>query len=138
MRSVLIVEDDLTIADMLQEALETSGYSVSGIARTVEDAIHSFEIKPSRFAIIDVNLADGDLGADVGMRLRASAKIGIIFSTGSDDPGITHLMGDAVMTKPYRLDDVARGLKIVGELAEFGQTALPFPRSFRLLSPVVT
>ena len=34
MVSVLIVEDDLLIADLLQEALEADEYQVTGIART--------------------------------------------------------------------------------------------------------
>jgi hypothetical protein len=46
-------------------------------------------------------------------------------------------VGDAVMKKPYRLTDVGRGLKIVGEMTQFGQTQLVFPRNFRLLDPAV-
>jgi DNA-binding response OmpR family regulator len=138
MRSVLIVEDDLLLADIHQDALTTASYTVSGIAQTVEEAILSVECQPPHFAIIDVNLANGDAGADVGMHLRATAKIGIIFSTGHNDPEVNHLMGDAVLTKPYRLEDMARGLEIIGELAEFGQTDLAFPPNFRLLGPALT
>ena len=38
MASVLIVEDDLMIADYLEEILVGGGYSVCGVARTVSDA----------------------------------------------------------------------------------------------------
>jgi response regulator of citrate/malate metabolism len=39
MKAVLIIEDDLEIADMLEEVLRDDGFDVCGIARTVEDAL---------------------------------------------------------------------------------------------------
>jgi len=45
--------------------------------------------------------------------------------------------GDAVMTKPYRLTDVGRGLEIIDELARLGRTRLPLPPNFRLLAPAI-
>jgi hypothetical protein len=35
----VIIADDLVMADMLEEALVTSGYAVCGIARTIEKAV---------------------------------------------------------------------------------------------------
>jgi DNA-binding response OmpR family regulator len=131
---VLIVEDDIAIADLLQEALEDDGYRVTGIARTVGEALTAAREQQPDFAVIDVHLAKGGLGTDVGACLRKTTKIGIIFSTGNEHgENLTTLEGDAVLTKPYRLDDVGRSLKIIHELAQFGQTQLVFPRGFRLL-----
>jgi DNA-binding response OmpR family regulator len=138
MLDVLIVEDDISIADLLQRALEVDGYRVSGTARTVKEAIAAFEDHEPHFAIIDVHLAQGDLGSAVGARLRRTTTVGIMFSTGSDDENLTAVEGDAVLMKPYRLSDVGRGLKIIGEIAQFGQTQLAHPRNFRLLTPAVT
>jgi DNA-binding response OmpR family regulator len=131
---VLIVEDDLTIADMLQEVLEAEGYRVSGIARTVDAAIELIELHQPDFAVIDLCLADGGLGTDVGAYLRATTKVGILYSTGNDSNALTVHLGDAVMTKPYRLTDVGYALKILSDLAETGQTRSKWPRNFRLLS----
>ena len=39
MPTILIVEDDLMIADMLEEILVDAGYTVCGIARTVTEAV---------------------------------------------------------------------------------------------------
>jgi DNA-binding response OmpR family regulator len=138
MLDVLIVEDDFSIADLLQRALEAEGYRVTGIACTVEEAIAAAEEHEPHFAVIDVHLAHGGLGIDVGARLRKTTTIGIMFSTGNDNKTLTTRDGDAVMTKPYRMSDVGRGLKIIGELARFGQTQLTHPRNFRLLSPAMT
>jgi len=135
MFDVLIVEDDLSIADLLQEVLEADGYRVSGIARTVQEAIAAAEEHEPHFAVIDIHLAHGGLGTDVGVQLRKKTSAGILFSTGNDNPNLTTIEGDAVITKPYQLRDVGRGLRIIGDLALSGQTELPHPRNFRLLSP---
>jgi DNA-binding response OmpR family regulator len=135
-KNVLIVEDDLSVADLLQMALEVDGYHVTGIARTVAQAVKAAERHPPDFAVVDVYLAKGGLGTDVGARLRQMKNIGILFSTGNDRiEKLTLLVGDAVMTKPYQLADVGRGLEIIDELTQFGQTQLVFPRNFRLLDP---
>jgi DNA-binding response OmpR family regulator len=136
MTSVLIVEDDLSIADLLQEALEADGYDVCAVARTVEAAIEAARGVDLDFAVIDIHLADGGLGTEVGAHLRQTTRAGIIFSTGNDNiANLTTHEGDAVMTKPYRLRDMGRSLKIIDEIAHSGKTGLAFPRSFRLLEP---
>jgi len=131
---VLIVEDDLSIADLLEGELEVAGYSICGIARTTSEAVASAEQHEPDFAIIDIRLANGDLGTDVAAHLRRTTKAGIIFSTGnSNDLSVMSPLGDAVMTKPYRMSDVGRGLKIIDEVARSGHSAIIFPRNFQLL-----
>ena len=135
MLNVLIVEDDLTIADLLQEALEDDGFHVTGVARTTQEAVESIERKRPDAAVVDIRLANGDLGTDVGAYLRAKTGTRIMFSTGnSNDSDQISDCGDAVMTKPYRLSDVGRGLRIIDEISEFGETKIKFPRNFRLLA----
>lgn len=137
MLSVLIVEDDISIADMLQEAVEIGGYSVIGIACNVDDAMNILNQRTPDFAIVDVHLENGDLGTDVTTYLRKNTTISILFSTGSaNDPELTKADGDAVITKPYLMSDVRQGLEILTQIATSGQTLLKFPRSFRLLEPV--
>lgn len=135
MSDVLVVEDDLLIADLLQSALEAEGHRVSGVARTVAEAKQAAERHPPDFAVIDIRLANGDLGTAVGAYLRTTAADpGIVYSTGnSTDMGLSKSDGDAVMTKPYRLRDMARGLEIITQWRQSGQTHLSFPRNFRLL-----
>jgi DNA-binding response OmpR family regulator len=137
MVSVLIVEDDLLIADMLQEALEADKYLVTGIARTVQESVLLADRHCPDVAIIDLHLAKGDMGTSVAAHLRDTSKTKILFSTGnSDHVASLEAYGDAVMTKPYHLRDVGRALAIIDELARYGQTDLAFPRSFRLLALV--
>jgi DNA-binding response OmpR family regulator len=137
MVSVLIVEDDLLIADMLQEALEADKYLVTGIARTVQEAVLLADRYFPDVAIVDLHLANGDLGTSVAAHLRDTSKTKILFSTGNSDHVVSlEAYGDAVMTKPYLLRDVGKALAIIDELARHGRTDLAFPRSFRLLALV--
>jgi DNA-binding response OmpR family regulator len=139
MPKVLIVEDDLIIADLLQEALEADGYHVTGVARTTKEAVRSAEQHRPDLAVIDIRLADGSLGTDVGAFLRATTTAGIMFSTGNNNEHYRmEGHGDAVMIKPYRLSDVGQGLRIIAQLAQFGQTSIKFPRNFRLLAPCLS
>ncbi len=136
MLNVLIVEDDLSIADLLQESLEADGYHVTGIARTIDEAVLSAKAEHPDVAVVDVRLANGDMGTDLAARLPPGTSTRIMFSTGnSNDRRLLSTCGDAVMTKPYRLSDVGRGLDIIAELARCGQTKLEFPRNFQLLAP---
>jgi CheY-like chemotaxis protein len=132
MSTVLIVEDDLAIADLLQEALEASGFTVTEIARTVAEAVAAAAHHHTDFAVIDVHLANGDRGTDVAAHLRRIGGIGVILSTGYDIDGLDVAHADAIMVKPYRMSDVARGLAIIGEIAATGTSALPFPHKFKL------
>lgn len=76
MSDVLVVEDDLLIADLLKAALEADGYNVSGVARTVAEGKESAERHPPNFAVIDIRLADGNLGTELGAYLRNTTRTG--------------------------------------------------------------
>jgi CheY-like chemotaxis protein len=134
MLRVLVLEDDLSIADLLSEALEASGHIVTGIATTIDEALEMFELDPCDCAIIDIHLASGDCGRDAARLLRNVANIGVIFSTGNDDPTLSAAHGDAVFVKPYRMRDVGRAIEIINDFRALGRTNMPFPRNFRCLS----
>ncbi len=136
MRDVLIVEDDLMIADLLQETLEENNYHVVGIARTVSDAVTLTCKHHPDIAVVDIRLALGDLGTDIVAQLPDGKRPAILFSTGSTEgPHLSTAEGDAVLIKPYGLPDAVRAIDIITELVESGKTSLPFPRNFRLLHP---
>src|SRR3954469_11534780 len=117
MLTVLIVEDDLPIAELLQDTLEIDGYSVTGVARTIDDAVLLTKQTSPDVAIVDICLANGDSGTDFRARLGEAIYPKIMFSTGSNtDDELLNSYGDAVMTKPYRLDDVGQRLGIIDEM----------------------
>jgi DNA-binding response OmpR family regulator len=136
MPSVLIVEDDLMIADMTEEFLIASGYSVCGIARTVDAAIALARTHRPDLAIIDLRLAGGGLGTDVAAELRKSMKTGILFASGNISQfDLTSENGDGSLVKPYLTKDLLGCLSIVSDIVATGTSSLPHPRGFRLLKP---
>ena len=131
---VLIVEDDFMIADMSEDMLVHEGYDVCGIAATVEAAVSLGLLHKPDLALIDFRLADGGLGTEVAIRLRAKSRIGVLYATGnSKHIAFQDAEGEACLAKPYQAQDLMRGLKIVAEFVATGNSALSFPRGFHLL-----
>lgn len=139
MLKVLIAEDELMIADLLEESLSVSGYEVCGIARTVDHAVALADLHKPDLAVLDVRLARGDRGPDIARRLSGRGTIGILYATGDDarHSTLTLADGSAAITKPYQVEDVARALIIVREIMTLGTATPPFPQGFRLLLPRV-
>lgn len=135
MLKVLIVEDDLMIAETAQEVLIDAGYDVCGIARTVVEAVEIGKRHHPDLAIIDVRLADGGNGTDVVARLGQIGALGILYATGNiATAGLTNAIGHAALAKPYRCDDLLRALQIVAGIVATGVAAGPFPPGFQVLT----
>jgi DNA-binding response OmpR family regulator len=134
MLKILIVEDDLMLADFAEELLVEHGYKVSGIARTVGDAVARIRHSTPDLVILDLRLADGGLGTEVAAQLVEHSRPGILYVTGNmSQVVLTH--GDACLAKPYRSVDLLRGLQIVAEIVATGKAQPPFPQGFHLLHP---
>ena len=134
MLKVLIVEDDLMLADFAEEILVERGYEVCGIARTVTDAVALARHARPDLVVLDLRLADGGLGTEVAAQLSAPDRPGILYVTGNmSQVALTH--GDACLAKPYRAVDLLRGLEIVSGIIATGEAQPPFPQGFQLLHP---
>lgn len=134
MLKVLIVEDDLMIADMSEDVLVQHGYEVCGIGRTVGQAVTLGRHHNPDLAIIDMRMADGGLGTEVAAQLADIDRLGILYVTGNVSSGkLDNAHGHACLAKPYRFADLLRSLEIVVELVDTGQASLPFPDGFRVL-----
>jgi DNA-binding response OmpR family regulator len=132
MLKVLIVEDDLMLADFAEEILVERGYEVTGIARTAAEAVALARHAKPELVILDLRLADGGLGTEVAAQLQPLCRPGILYVTGNmSQVALTH--GHACLAKPYRAVDLVRGLEIVAEIAATGKAQPPFPKGFQLL-----
>jgi DNA-binding response OmpR family regulator len=126
MASVMIAEDDLLVADMLEETLIKGGYDVCGIARTVDKAVELGERHRPDLAILDIRLADGGLGTEILPRLTSAGNMGVLYASGYVLPSMTKADGAAVIKKPYHPDEVLRALKIVEQIVLTGNAPRPF------------
>src|ERR1700722_4755344 len=107
MLKVLIAEDDLLIADMAEELLTDHGYEVCGIGRNVADTLTLARHHKPDLAILDMRLADGDLGTRIADELADVDRLGILYVTGNV-AAVTSAAahGHACLAKPYRTGDL--------------------------------
>jgi two-component sensor histidine kinase/ActR/RegA family two-component response regulator len=134
MLKVMIAEDDLLLADMLEEVLVDNGYKVCGIARTVGKAVELAERHKPDLAVLDIRLAEGGLGMEIAARMNRNG-MGILYATGnSGQMGLTRANGEALLSKPYRAEDVVRALEIVEQIVSTGEATQPFPQGFHVLN----
>ncbi|OWV74007.1 response regulator [Rhizobium sp. R339] len=96
---VLIVEDEFLIALDLGATVENMGMQVAGLAHDREQALRLAPL--ADIAFVDVNLADGPTGPDIGRRLAEEHGIAVVFMTGNPEmvaDGIKGAVG--VIQKP--------------------------------------
>lgn len=118
--ALLIVEDDLDIADMLTAYFRGQGYEVLTV-NWGEDGIRACQSSQPGLVILDIRLPDID-GFEVARRLRANRKtanIPFIFLTEkrerSDKLRGLELKADDYITKPFDMQEL--GLRVHNMLA---------------------
>ena len=100
-RRVLVVEDEMMIAMMMQDMLEDIAYEVVGPANRLDAAMALTDAELD-VALLDVNLA-GELVYPVADRLRQRG-VPIIFLTGYGSVGVDPRYRDCpVLSKPFDL-----------------------------------
>jgi len=135
-QKILIVEDDFMIADMVEEVLVANGYEVCGMAATVSEGVALCRLHDPDLAIVDLRLADGDLGTNMAAQLAPLGKLGILYATGNrSQVALTAADGHACLNKPYSAEDLLRGLQLVTQMVATGRAMPPFPPGFHILLP---
>lgn len=135
---ILIVEDDLVMADFLEEVLVDIGHEVCGIAGTVDAGVDQLRRDRPDVAILDMKLGLSGFGTDIANRLGDAqdlGRTGILYLTGQPDRVLREArFGHACLTKPYMPDTLELALTIVDEIAQSGASSLPLPRGMELLA----
>ena len=111
-RTVLVVEDDPAVLDLLAEALTEAGYRVERAEDGVA-ALEAIQREPPALVIADVHLPRLD-GGQLARRLRDSEIPAILLS---GDPNWAHVPGVAFVPKPFDLDHL---LAFVARLLDRG------------------
>lgn len=135
---ILITEDDLLVADMLEQNLLKAGYEVCGIARTVSEGVKLGELHRPDVAIIDVRLAEGGVGTELAARLRGVLPaLGVLYASGNiGSIPLTAQDGHGCLGKPYTGRDIVHALKLVEAIAAGAAVAPPFPARFQFLAEI--
>lgn len=106
---VLVVEDELLIAMLIEDYLGELGYEVVGPAMRLERGLELARTERLDFAVLDINLSS-QLSFPIADILRERG-IPFIFATGGGRRGLEGRHEDAVMLhKPFDLSDLERAL----------------------------
>jgi CheY-like chemotaxis protein len=110
-RRVLVVEDEMMIAMLIEDMLDDFGCAVVGPAHALDVALELAAAEPAPdVAVLDVNVAGRPVFA-VADALRARG-VPLIFSTGYGDGGLREVdRGAPVLQKPFRAGDLAQALQ---------------------------
>jgi two-component system, OmpR family, response regulator len=125
---VLVVEDEVSLAELLTMALRYEGWDVCSAGDGLSAVRTAREFGPD-LAVLDVMLPDID-GLEVLRRLRADApKLPVLFLTAKDAvedriAGLT-VGGDDYVTKPFSLEEVVARLRAL--LRRSGMTVASTP-----------
>lgn len=102
--TILIVDDQRELAEMVKGMLERSGYLHVCTAGTVREAMEVFMKEKPRLVILDIMLPDGD-GFSLFRRMRKEEEAPILFLSAKDQDN-DRLFGlglgaDDYVTKPF-------------------------------------
>ena len=121
-RRILIVEDEILIALMLQDVLETLGCVVAGIAVQQAEALHLIEANPGALdaVTLDINLGD-ETSHEIAALLNACG-IPFIVTTGYEDAlNLIGFENRPRLQKPYHESDVEQVFRALN----WGKQAAP-------------
>ena len=124
--TILIVEDEVELAQVLRDYLEKAGFRVQTAANGTT-AVSTFRHAPADLVILDLNLPGLD-GLDVARELRRNSSVPIIMATArveeSDRLVGLELGADDYIIKPYSPREVVARVRAVLRRAQ-GAVAPP-------------
>lgn len=94
---ILIIEDDPISAESMVLTLEEFGFSIKGVAHSVETALVLLNRESFDIALVDIDLNGSRSGIEIGTMLYNMYRIPYIFITGISDKLI---IAEAVKAKP--------------------------------------
>jgi len=114
-RRILVIEDEASISDPLQNALEREGFGTS-VAGSSAEAMEAFRSRQPDLVLLDVMLPDGD-GRDVLRQIRSTSRTPVIMLTargGEMDRVIGLELGaDDYVSKPFSAVELVARIRAV-------------------------
>jgi DNA-binding response OmpR family regulator len=114
-QTVLVVEDEASIASFVSLYLKNAGYDVH-VAETGEDALNKAEAQQPSLIVLDLMLPDMD-GIEVCRRLRRRSDVPILMLTARDED-VDKIIGlevgaDDYLTKPFNPRELVARVKSI-------------------------
>lgn len=119
--SILIVDDEPAVAEMLRDIFVSQGYAVDG-ASNGGDAVMLASLSRPDAVILDIKLPD-TTGADVLARIRAlDETIPVVMLSGSDDEDMARTLLKAgamdYIRKPFQFDQLTQAVSLAVEVGK--------------------
>lgn len=113
---ILIVEDNVIIADDMQSMLEEIGYEIVDNVIVYEQAIEVLKNKHVDLVLIDIILASDKTGIDLGKHIRENYNIPFIFVTSNSDRATVEnaksVKPNGYLVKPFEQQDLYTSIEI--------------------------
>lgn len=112
---ILIVEDEILIADFIADFLKMKGFSNIEMAHKPEVAVKFFQSFEPEIVLMDINLNGENAGIELAKNTNKNTSI--IFLTGQNDEVLMNKAlatnPETYLTKPIKEDDLMAAIKLV-------------------------
>lgn len=133
MTRILIVEDEILVAMDLQATLEELGLGPVALAQCRQSALREVAASEAapELALVDVNLADGPTGPEIGAWLAGQFGTSVLFLTANPQSVQTAAAGLGILPKPVERDEI-RAATAYASAVRTGRATAPPPRMIPL------
>ena len=113
---ILIIEDELIIADFLKTLIENKGYKVLAIAIDHNEALVAIEKLKPNLILLDINLNSTINGIEIAHIINTKYKIPFVFTSSYSDPITLERVATTnpynYLVKPYKEEQLYTILKL--------------------------
>jgi two-component system cell cycle sensor histidine kinase/response regulator CckA len=133
--TILVVEDETVLRELVREILEVNGYHVLDAA-TGREALQVWNKhgKTVDLLLTDMSMPDGMSGQDLAAKLQEeNPRLPVIFSSGYNQDSLERKEangpGQTFLSKPYHPNDLAQAVRAALNHAACGQTSMASPNT---------
>jgi signal transduction histidine kinase/ActR/RegA family two-component response regulator len=133
--TILVVEDETVLRELVREILEVHGYHVLDAASGQEALqVWAKHGKNINLLLTDMAMPDGMSGRDVAAKLQEdNPRLPVIFSSGYSQENLEHKEqtgpGQTFLAKPYHPDELAQAVRTALDNAVCRETSLASPNT---------
>jgi len=113
---ILVVEDEILIADNICKTLKDLGYDTLEPAINYTEAIFTIEKEQPDFAILDINLSGKKTGIDIAQQIRSLYNFPFIFLTANSDLATLNdakeVLPNGYLIKPFSKEELFTSIEI--------------------------
>lgn len=112
---ILVVEDEVLIADFIQDLLLSEGYEDVNVVNSESEALAEFDSFKPEIVLMDINLNGKQKGIDLAQQINIEAQV--IYLTAQNDVDTMSKAfatnPQAYLTKPIRKTDLVAAIQLI-------------------------